>query len=283
MEQNLVLDISKVIRRLLVNDPFYGLFLSSIEKKERKDIPVAAVGLNKSTMEFCLLINPDEWFKFSDEVKYGILLHEAAHLCEFHLLTGDMYPNSKMDNVATDCNINQRIDKKFLPSWGIFIEELEKKHPQLDWKRNAGRDHYYKELSKLSDKEKEEMGIDEKAQHYWEIIDGNGNVVDPNSLTGPERDAVRVQIEHTIESLAEEVQKSQGSLPSEIDQLIKGFVKPKPVFNYKKYIKNYVGNSTKYTIKTTKLKENMRFPGTPKAVLKPLNRMLVLIDESGLN
>lgn len=72
MEQNLVLDISRVIRRLLITDPFYGLFLSSMDKKERKDIPVAAVGLNKSTMDFTLFINPDEWFKFSDEVKFGI-------------------------------------------------------------------------------------------------------------------------------------------------------------------------------------------------------------------
>jgi len=281
MEQNLVLDISRVIRRLLIVDPFYGLFLSSMDKKERKDIPVAAVGLNKSTMEFTLFINPDEWFKFSDEVKFGIMKHECCHLTMFHLLTSDAFPNSKMDNFATDCEINQIIDKKFLPSWGVFIENLEKEHPQLDWKRNAGRAHYYRELSKLSEEDKQKMGIDEKAQHTWEIVDGDGNPVD--GLTAGEKDAVRVQIENTIETLAEEIQKSQGNLPAEIDKLIKGFVKPKPVFNYLKYIRNYVGNSTRYSIGTTKLKENMRFPGTPKVVLKPISRILVLIDESGLN
>lgn len=72
MTQNLVLDISRVVKRLMISDPFYGLFLSTIAKKESKDIPLAAVGLNKATMEFSLLINPDEWFKFSDEVKYGV-------------------------------------------------------------------------------------------------------------------------------------------------------------------------------------------------------------------
>lgn len=279
MEQNLVLDISRVIRRLLITDPFYGLFLSSIDKKERKDIPVAAVGLNKSTMEFTLFINPDEWFKFSDEVKFGIMKHECCHLTMFHLLTIDMYPNHKMDNVATDCEINQIIDKKFLPSYGIFIEDLEKEHPELDWKRNAGRAHYYKELSKLSEEDKEKMGIDEKAQHTWEIVDGDGNPVD--GLTDSEKDAIRVQVEHTIETLAEEVQKSQGHLPVEIDRLIKGFVKPKPKFNYQKYIRNYIGNSTKYTIGTTKLRENQRFEGMPKVILKPVSKILVLIDESG--
>jgi predicted metal-dependent peptidase len=190
-----------------------------------------------------------------------------------------MYPNSKMDNVATDCQINQMIDKAYLPSWGIFIDELAKQHPKLDWKRNAGRDHYYKELSKLSDEEKEKMGIDEKAQHEWIIIDGDGNPVD--GLTETEKDAIRVQVEHTIETLAEEVMKTQGHLPAEIDQMIKGFVKPKPKFNYQKYIRNYIGNSTKYQVGTSKLRENLRFPGQPKVVLKPINRVLVLVDESG--
>ena len=63
--------------------------------------------------------------------------------------------------------------------------------------------------------------------------------------------------------------------------MIKGFVKPKPKFNYAKHIRNYVGNSTKYKIGTSRLKENQRFPGRPKAVLRPRNRVLVLIDESG--
>ena len=207
--------------------------------------------------------------------------HEAKHLTMFHLLTADMYPNSKMDNIATDCEINQTIDKSCLPSWGIFIENLEKEYPKLDWKRNAGRDHYYKELNKLSEKEKEKLGIDEKAQHKWVIVDGDGNQVDPNSLTEAEKSAIQAQVENTIESIAEEVAKSQGNLPSEISNLIKGFKKPKPKFNYNKYIRNFVGNSTKYSISSSKLRENQRFPGQPKVVLKPLNRTLVLIDQSG--
>jgi len=72
MQQDLIQDISKISKKLLINDIFYGLFMSTIEKKECKDIPVAAVAINKSTMDFSLLINPEEWFKFSDEVKFGV-------------------------------------------------------------------------------------------------------------------------------------------------------------------------------------------------------------------
>jgi predicted metal-dependent peptidase len=280
MEQNLILDINKISKKLLINDIFYGLFLTTIEKKECKDIPLAAVSINKNTMDFALLINPDEWFKMSDEVKFGVLQHEAKHLTMFHLITMDLYPNSKCDNVACDIEINQTISKNFLPSWGCFLEDFETKYPKLDWKKGAGRAHYYKQLNSLSDKEKEEIGINEKAEHHWIVVDGDGNPCN-EPLTDSMKDAIRVQVEHTIESVAEEIRKSQGNVPSEIEQLIKGFVKPKAVFNYNKYIKNFVGNSTKYMIGTSKLRENQRFPGQPKVILKPVSKMLVLVDESG--
>ena len=279
MNQNLLLDISKLTKKLLINDMFYGLFLTTLNKEESKDIPLAAVSINKSTMEFGLLINPDEWFKYSEEVRYGVLKHEALHLAFFHLITMDMYPNSKMDNIATDCEINQYIDKQYLPSWGVFREELEKKYPKLDFSPNKGRNHYYKELGKLSEEEQKELGISPNAEHVWIIVDGNGNPVD--NLTDSEKDAIRVSLESTIENITTEMAKSQGNVPTEINQLVKGFVKPKPAFNYLKYIRNFVGNSDKYFIKTSKVKENLRFPGQPKVVLKPKNKMLVLIDESG--
>jgi predicted metal-dependent peptidase len=279
MNQNLILDISRLTKKLLINDLFYGLFISSIEKKESTKVPLAAVSLNKSTMDFCLIINPDEWFKFSDDVRLGILKHESQHLTQFHLLTCDMYPNAKQDNIATDIDINQRIDKEFLPSWGCFLDDFAEKYPKLDWKPHAGRHHYYHELGKLSEEEKEEMGIDEKAQHQWEITDSNGDPVD--NLSDAEKTAIVSQVQSTIESIVDEIKKSQGNVPAEIEQLIKGFVKPKPVFNYNKYIRNFVGNSSKFIIKSSRIKENQRFPGQPKTVLKPLNKILILIDESG--
>jgi len=280
MQQNLILDISRITKKLLINDIFYGLFISSIEKKESKNIPLAAVGLNKNTMEFSLLINPDEWFKYSDQVKYNLLKHECLHLTNFHLITMDMFPNSKIDNIACDIEINQNCDKSNLPEWGCFIDDFEKKYPKLNWKKHAGRKHYYNELNKLSDKEKEELGINEKAKHIWTVVDGEGNPSN-EPLSEAQKDAIRVQIEHTIESIAEEIIKSNGRVPLEIEQLINGFVKPKPKFNYKKYISNFIGNSKQYIISTTKLRENQRFEGAPKVILKPKSKILVCIDESG--
>ena len=279
MQQNLILDLNRITKKILINDMFYGLFLTTINKIESKEIPLAAVSVNKSTMDFALMINPDEWFKYSDEVKYGVLKHEALHLCMFHLITLDDYPNHKMDNYATDMEINQYIPKANLPSWGIFLDDMQQKYPQLDLSPKKGRHHYYRELNKLSEEQQEEAGISEQAQHAWVVTDKDGNEVE--GLSEAEQNAIKAQVESTIESIAQEIQKSQGSVPSEIEQLVKNFVKPKPKFNYLKYIRNFVGNSNKFFIKTSKVKENQRFPGQPKTVLKPVAKILVLIDESG--
>lgn len=279
MQENLIVDLGRISKKLMINDIFYGLFLSTIEKKENKDIPLAAVGVNKATMDFTLYINPIEWFKLSDECKFFVLKHEAMHLTAFHLITMDMYPNSKMDNLACDLDINYKIGKDKLPSWGVFIEDFQTKYPQLDLPVNAGRHHYYKELGKLSEEEKEKIGIDEKAQHKWIIIDKDGN--QGGNLSDSEKDAVRVQVEHTVESIVEEIEKSQGNVPIEISSLIKGFVKPKPKYNYLRFIRNFIGNSNVYFIKTSKLKENQRFPNSPAIVLKQKQRVLLLEDQSG--
>ena len=278
---NLILDINRLKKKMCINDAFFGLFASGLPVEDCKDIPLAAVSLNKATMDFKLLFNAEEFQKYDELIRFNLLSHELRHICYFHLLTQDMCPNHVQDNIATDVEINYHLGKKNLPSFGCFLEDMQIKYPQLDWSPNRGRKHYYDELSKLSDKEKKELGIDEKAKNIWIITNADGQPIDGNSLTEGEKNAIRVQLESTIEQIAEEVQKSQGHIPVEISQMVKGFVKPKPKFNYKKYIRNYIGNSTKYYIGTSRLRENARFPDSPKIVLKPLNRVLVLVDESG--
>jgi predicted metal-dependent peptidase len=286
MEKNLIRDINNITKNLHLRDMFFGLFFSSIKKEERLDIPLAAVGLNKSTMDVTLYINPKEWFKtkedgspvYSDEIKEGIILHEASHITYFHLINSDNWPNKEMANVAMDLEINQRVGKNNLPSWACFIEDFKIKYPQLDWKENAGTNHYYSELNKLPDEDKQKLGIDERAKHRWVIVDGNGK---RSILTEAEKASLSNEIQATIERLAEEVLRSNGTLSAEIEGMIKGFIKPKPSFNYKQFIKNFVGQSDKFILKGSKLKENQRFLGQTKIVKKHLKKIAFYVDQSG--
>jgi predicted metal-dependent peptidase len=278
MEKNLIRDINNINKNLHLRDMFYGLFSSSIKKEERTDIPLAAVGLNKSTMDVTLYINPKEWFKYSDEIKEGVLLHEMMHITLFHLVNSDRYPNKEMANLAMDIEINQKVGKNKLPPWGCFIEDFKIKYPKLNWKEHAGAKHYYDELNKLSDEDKQKLGIDDRAKHRWIITDGNGNRC---ILTEGEKSALESVTQGTIERLADEVMRAQGSLSAEIEGMIKGFIKPKPSFNYKQYIRNFVGQSDKFILKGSKIRENQRFPGQSKIVKKHLKKIAFYVDQSG--
>jgi len=281
MNQNLIADVGRILKGLIISDPFYGVFLSTIRKEESTQIPWAAVSVNKATLDFSLIINPLEWFKLSDATKKQILKHEALHLCFFHLLTMDNYPNHLMDNFATDLEINQYVDYSMLPKGVLLLHEFQQKYPDLDFSANKGRAHYYKELSKLPKEEQEKLGLDQddNTKHNWIIIDGEGNPTD--KLSEAEKDVIQSQIESTMANIAEEVSKSAGNVPVEINGIIKNFKKPKPHFDYKKYIRNFIGSSTKYQTKATRSIENQRFEGQPKIILRPKQKILVLVDESG--
>lgn len=285
MERNLIKDLNNITKDLIMEDTFYGLFISSIEKVPETRIPLAAIGLDKSTMNFKLMINPDEWYKeengkpvYSWENHKAILKHEIMHITFFHLVAFDFMKNKDMANVATDIEINQKIGKDKLPSWGCFIEDFKKKYPKLDWKEHAGSNHYYNELDKLPEDEKQSLGISDKAKHKWIIVGVDGK---PAKLTEAEMESVRVEIENRIQTIHEEVIKSGGSVSSEISDLIKGFKKPKPKVNYLQYIRNFALNSDRYNIKFSRFKENQRFYGQPKTKLKPKNRIVVFFDQSG--
>lgn len=277
-QESFIKDINNIVKDLMMEDPFYGLFISSVRKEANNKIPLAAVSLNKSTMDFKLLINPEEWEKYDWWKKKGIVKHEAKHIIFMHMISFGFMTNHKMANVAMDIEINQTVGKDNLPEWACFIEDFKIKYPQLNWKENAGSIHYYNELNKLSEEEKQGLGISDKAQHRWAIIGDDGK---PARLTDAERESVRIEVENKIKKIADEVEKSGGNLSAEINELIKGFIKPKAKINYRQYIRQFIANSDRYKIKFSKFKENQKFEGQPKTILKPENKIVVYIDQSG--
>ena len=141
--RNLYESVGKTLKKLLLIDPYYGLFMMSLDKQETTRVPTLAVGLNG--VNVVLYINPDFWFGMNTDERLGVCKHEMLHLCFMHLVSSEKYTNHKVDNIATDAEINQYIRPEFLPKGGITLELIEKEFGvKLDPKK--GRDHYYKEL-----------------------------------------------------------------------------------------------------------------------------------------
>lgn len=71
-------DIAKVSKLLMLDEPFYGLFLLTLNKVIREDVGTASVSKNGINMQ--LAIAPKFWNQLTLEWKHGILKHELNGL-----------------------------------------------------------------------------------------------------------------------------------------------------------------------------------------------------------
>ena len=131
-------EISKIGRQLMLSEPFYGVFLSTLNKVIRNDIPTA--GVCKNGINFQLAVNEEFWNSLnSDKKKIGLLKHELLHICFHHLIEKDNYPDHNLHNIAADIEINQYIEPDYYPSEDILLPSS---FPELNLPLKAGTKKY---------------------------------------------------------------------------------------------------------------------------------------------
>jgi len=93
---------------------------------------------------------------------------------------------------------------------------------------------------------------------------------------------IQKQVEHQLKEAAETTQKKSGSIPGELADLISRLfhVEP-PKFNWKAYMRRFIGNSTISYTKKLRRKYNKRYSGNPGLKIKFKNHILVGVDTSG--
>lgn len=258
-------DLGRCLRRLLITDTYYAMFMLGLDKQETTKVPTLAVGLNG--INVILYINPEFWFSLSQDEKFGVCKHEMMHLCFMHLVTLGSYPDHQRDNIATDLEINQYIDLKHLPKGGITLDLVQKQFG-LTLPPKMGRDYYYKALEgKIP--EEFEPGT---AEHFWEVYE---------KLSEAQQKVIQNQIEYRMTEIAEEMEKTKpGSVPGEISSIIKAIKKPAQ-FDWKKFLRQWTGNSHEVEIRQTRFKPNPYFAGTPSTKVKLKQNILIAIDTSG--
>ena len=281
-------ELSSIIKTIMLEQPFYGLFLMNVNKEFIKRIPTAAVTMEG--INYKLLINPDFWDSLSDKHKQGLILHEAKHMVFGHLLLRDDFANHKLANVAMDCELNQYIDSDLLPDGAILPEGLEEELG-ISLERKAGTHYYYNAIQQELEKQQGQGNPDkacnggEGGQNLPDTLDDHSewdNIAE--NMSEAERKLVEKQAEHLIKQAAEETLKSHGTLPGKISEIYKRITTlEKAKFNWKAYLRQFVNGSIRSTMKTSRKKINRRLekqqvPG--KKYLRKVN-MLVGIDTSG--
>jgi predicted metal-dependent peptidase len=291
MENNLAQNLFKICKDLMLEQPFYGLLLLNLNKEWTHKVPTAGVGLEG--INYKLYINPDFWQTLTEEHKKGLLQHELMHIAFFHITEYKHLANHKLANIAQDIEINQKIDPNYLPPDGCTLE----KFSDYGLLPEEGTNTYYDKLYKAEDQGPGNGNQKSLLEAIQDAIDdgsmqvtgqGQNNMTVPDhqwddfeELTETQQKLIDKQLEVMLTEVVEQVQKMRGTVPSNVLQKLEALknIEP-PKFNWKAYLRRYIGNSIRNSTRKTKRKQSKRFELDFGLRIQEFSSILLAIDSS---
>jgi predicted metal-dependent peptidase len=245
---NIYEDLSKIGKQLMISEPFYGIFMSTLNKVVRKDIPTA--GVCKHNINYQLAINDEFWNSLdNDKKKIGLLKHELLHICFNHLEDRDWYPNQELHNVAADLEINQYLTPEYYPTPDIILLST---FPELSLPEKAGTKVYYDLLQQALDK-----GTSPSLQNLMDALtasldgDGGGGLhptwKEFDGMSEADAKLAKAQIEHQIKGIINEHKnQGRGFIPGELQSWIDNMFEDRaPAYDWKAYFRRFFSSSSK--------------------------------------
>jgi len=271
---NTLEDVSVVVKKLMLKEPFYGIFASSLNKVVRRDVPTA--GVSKNNINYQLAINEEFWTSLDTEnKKIGLIKHELLHICFHHLINRESFPNHRLHNIAADLEINQYIDPAYYPSPDLILLSS---FPTLTLPKKAGTKLYYEALEQAH-----QQGISPELDAMLDDMgdEFHGTWKEFDELSEADKKLVKAQIDHQIKEIVES-QKNMGSVPNELKDYINSlFEITPPSYDWKTYLRRFSSTSTKTYTKKTRRKLNKRYEENPALKIKTKKHILVGVDTSG--
>jgi predicted metal-dependent peptidase len=290
-----------------------------------KRVPTA--GVSKNGINYQLCINETFWMSLSEEHRLGLLKHELLHIAFGHLTTYFKYSDKRLANIAMDMEINQYIDRTWLPGAELSadgfnalktavtaeleqakennatLEELKaiadklpprgvmlEDYADLNLDIKAGANYYYDKLREAKDK-KDQTGTsgDSNFDALCDQMDQGDNDGMPDhstwedfeNLTEAEQKLIEKQLQKVLSDAKDQTIKKRGTIPGEIDGVIKLDEITAAKFDWRGYIRRFTGVSSKVYTKKIRRKENRRFSDNPGLKIKMKQHMLLAIDTSG--
>lgn len=258
--------VQKAIYDLLRDEPFYAHFLlNSNIAFDKFKVPTAAVGVINGVPTF--VFNSEWMSKWDAEGCKAVLKHEVLHLVMDHLSTkfplGEEFLR-QVHNIATDCAINQYLDK--LPDGCVTLASVIKQvgYPLTPFETS---DYYYEHLkkSKWGKAKPGESGLRTLDEHNVDMGDRGNEAINKASVKGIAEKAVH---------------QAAGNAPlAVVEALAMGGGAKLP---WKQILRNFVLSRVSNRTLSTQKKVNRRFtlpvPGKKKKRTMTLG---VCTDSSG--
>ena len=306
-----MIDFEKLCKLFLMEEPFYGIVLSSFNKEASKDIDT--LGVRQDGNSFRLTYNPDFLNRFNENTCLELLKHDMMHICFNHIFMGAETGYDKEDhstfNIACDLECNCYLNRsRMMPEvGGIWAEDY-------GFAKELGAVTYYAKVRQNSPKFQQQcqgngngqgQGNDDGSGNGGNYDQGQGqnsggsgqnqstkdnsypsfdNHENWPKMTKMQAERARHMMENIILSAAESVEKSYGtdSIPEpmriRIDKLRK---KTRPVADWRRYCRRFMGNEYSWMTKKSRRRESKRFEGMMGTRHMRKSKILVAIDTSG--
>ena len=273
-------DLKIHLHRLLSDEPFFSAISRRVNKQSSRAIPTAGVTVDKDTLQFKMLYNPDFFQDMPENHVKGVLIHEFYHLIFKHV-TSRRPENIPMIiwNIATDLAINSMIGSENLPENCCIPGG--KQFEDYPMGKTA---EFYLEMMK----DDEQFGDGKGGFKDMDGEDGSdlGNFDDHggwDELNEDERQMVEERAKDIMEKAAKEANNSGrgwGSVSSGIKKDIMERLKTR--VNWKKVLRAFIGAAQRADKSNTMRRINRRFPYIHAG--RKVNRVAniaISIDQSG--
>lgn len=303
------MEFEKTCMLFSMREPYYGIVLSSMKRIPTEKIDT--IGVTRMGNVFALLYNTKFVENLSIEETLTVLKHEMLHIAFNHFSLFDTVPTSQdeqiLRNYATDMEVNSYIKISNIERLKPIIPDI------FGWNKQQGTMWYYTELQKMLSKHSQKQPkdstrdnnngnsgqTDKDKQSSQPQFQTNSNTVFPlnnssvfmddhsiwpKDQTEAEIELTRQMTDELLVYAAEETTKNFGDIPSELTMLIetaKAKKRPKPVTDWRRYFRRYLGNEFSELIRKTKRRESRRFPDAIGNTHKRKSHILVGIDTSG--
>ena len=146
------MEIEKLVKKMMIEDPFYGFMLTTLERRFTDRVARMGVTFNHN-MNAELLINKEFYETLTDVEQLACLKHELLHLAFHHLTMMNVFPNKEIANIAMDLEVNGYITG--LPSWVYRASDY-------NLNNRLGTMAYYRALTQPQQQQKQQGNPDKE-------------------------------------------------------------------------------------------------------------------------